>query len=91
MLFGVVLAAALKYELSSLLQIASNSANMAPLELKMAELKSHDSQLFNSATFNPNGTILVEIRVIQVGAQSCRFILHHTPGYHTPWPGSVEL
>ena len=38
------------------------STNIALFELKPAELERYKSQLFNSAIFNSNGTILVELR-----------------------------
>ena len=39
-----------------------NSANMAPLGFKRAELESYEYQISNSASFNPNGTILAELQ-----------------------------
>ena len=43
------------------LKLVRNSANMSPFELKLAELESYESQLFNSASFNLNGLILAEL------------------------------
>ena len=58
MLLDVVSAAAFISESCALLQIASNSLIMVPLELKVAEVESHDQQIFISAICNPNGAIL---------------------------------
>ena len=41
--------------------MARNSTNMAPFELKPAELESYESQLFNSASFKSNGLIFAEL------------------------------
>ena len=48
-------------ELYAWLKLVHNSTNMAPLELKLAELESYESQLSNSASFKPDGAILAEL------------------------------
>ena len=48
-------------ELYARLKLVRNSTNMAPFELKPAELESYESQLFYSANFNSNGLILAEL------------------------------
>ena len=44
-----------------------NSAQMAPLELKLVALESDESQLPNYANYNLDRTILAELRPISSG------------------------
>ena len=52
-------------ELYARLQLVRKSTNMAPFELKPAELENYESQLFNSVTLNPSRLILSKLRTIE--------------------------
>ena len=57
------------------LKSARNSANMAPLGFKRAELESYGSQLFDSTRLNPHGAVLAEFKADLRGVYNLEFRL----------------